>query len=234
MPSILSQLQNGEKIGGIIKLDSLDFQQWLEQTIHNPIALEAESLLGDFKLVQETLFALWYEDRHGLQNLDVTNHRKQTETRYEVLNNFALGNSDADFLMTEALKHAKFLQKSLIEEFSLGSFLFDCSFILDIFNIVFLKSLLLPILSSFFNDISFNSKTQLKSREDFFELGNHLFSSIFLSDDNFAHMFPACPNKVYIDLLKNPDQELLSTENALDDLKKTTRLRIGGSSLSSS
>ena len=205
VPSIFSQLQNAENIGGITKEDILDFEQWLEQTIHNPMALEAKSLLGDFKLVQETLFALWHEEsRIPLQNVDFT---LQSVSE----------NSVNDFLWTKRVQETFFYLKLFLKDTSLlESFPVDFSLLFEKVNNNFPKNFIFTL----FNDTFFSSKTQLKSREDYFELGNHFFSSPILDDSNFAKMFPACPNQVYIDLPKTTDQELVSTKNALNDLKK--------------
>ena len=221
----LSQLQNSENIGSLTIDDLSDFKIYFDVTIHNPVACLAESFLGDFNLVQETLFALWHAEKHVTSSqlvwfLDEKFQLKALKILYE---EFKMLNLDVDMMIS----HLKNVWVFLLEDlFSKDVMMIDSLALdillkaVDIYGEHALRSILLPILASFSDIDVFKSKKVLENSKDYFEQGGYLFRSFVSNDENFAQMFPACPNHVYIDLPKKTDQEPLSTQNAKIDSKK--------------
>ena len=229
-PQKLSQLHNSENISSITEDDLLDFELWLEVTIHDPEAYSAESFLGNINLIQETLFALWHNERFALSSqwntmtllADELASKEVYKLGYEIFKKEVFEKTlDFDSLINDFQKcYQPFLEKILRDGLMFDDLLVDfCLNIFDIYGYKFLENLILPIAASLSNINFFKSKKVLKSSKDYFELGSYLLSSFVSNDENFAQMFPACPNHVYIDIPKDTDQES-PCKKAKGDLKK--------------
>ena len=212
-PQKLSQLDNSENIGSITEDRLLDFEPWLQLIIHDPEAYSAESYLGNINLIQETLFALWHNERFALSYqwntltvlADELASNKTFVLAYEIFKKEVFEKTlDFDSVINELRESGRQVLKILLEDVSMfDDLLVDfCLNLFDIYGYKFLENLILPIAASLSNINFFKSKKVLKSREDYFEQGSYLFSSFVSNDDNFAQMFPACPNHVYIDIPK--------------------------------
>ena len=220
--------ETGEKVGVITETCLADLQLWWAENIIASNPDQFNTTRGNFKIMQHALFAIWCDlDGNGGEKAEIELDR---ETFYGDPNKIhaALNEIPTHVTLHSILQASKGsslgyseVEKIKSEVGKSGASHCSESDQLDLEsickNIRFQGSQVFSHVEIFNNFRSLKANEELKDKKTYFNRGKALFETFCSNTDNFARMFPTCPNHKYIDLHRSAEE---SEKTAADDIKK--------------
>ena len=198
--------------------DFSNFNYWWDRNIIASKFNRGKCMLGDFKLVQKTMFALWALRNHDEKPLIETlaleyNHLIHLEdwpckTFSDWVGFCDIGN---DYLNDICSKFSDKILKIFVNSWGLSLYANE-------------TKAFICRLKSFLNDfVEVVTPTliekEMKERLKYFSVGKELYASPFFALDVYPQMVPVCPNQNYIDLYLNEDQNIEEDQKS-NDIRK--------------
>ena len=221
----------GEKIGVMKEKDLADIQSWWVENINGSNIDQCETIRGDVNGVQHVLFAIWSaldQDDGQKSELEMNRptfyvDRDNVDALVSEMPEEVPMHSILQLLKGPLLGYSEVVKvKSEIGK-SVSSSIFDTEQ-LDLQSIIkdilFEKTQFISLLETFANVRSLTTNEKLTNKEAYFKRGKKLFEAFSLKSDDYARMFPTCPNHKYVDLHKSPVESEEQRNRAENDKQK--------------